>query len=186
GGCGGPDRRRVPRRVPRCGAVEADHARRGARRPRRLSPLISVHPMTTTTNTVASDLLERGRARLARAEAHLAQVRDAKAPFTDANVLRPYNEIGIEVSSTASECSLMAEVHPDPEVRAAADTIVQELSAFTTRLGQERPLYDALSALDPAGLARVPARVVDLARRDMRRAGVALADADKERVRTVR
>ena len=142
--------------------------------------------MTTTTNAVASDLLERGRARLARAEAELGRIRGTKAPFTEANVLRPYNEIGIELSSTASECSLMSEVHPDPEVRAAADTIVQELSAFTTRLGQERPLYDALGALDPKRLAPVPARVVDLARRDMRRAGVALADADKDRVRTVR
>jgi len=142
--------------------------------------------MTTTTNAVASDLLERGRAALARAEAELARIGDTKAPFTEANVLRPYNEIGMEVANAFSECGLMAEVHPDPDVRAAADTIVQELSAFTTRLGQERPLYDALGALDPKGLAPVPARVVDLARRDMRRAGVALADADKDRVRTVR
>jgi thimet oligopeptidase len=142
--------------------------------------------MTTTTNAVASDLLERNRARLARAESHLATVRDAKPPFTEANVLRPYNEIGIEVSSTASECSLMSEVHPDPEVRAAADTIVQELSAFTTRLGQERPVYDALGALDAKRLDPIAARVVELARRDMRRAGVALADADKDRVRAVR
>ena len=142
--------------------------------------------MTTTTNAVASDLLERGRARRARAEAHLGSIREARAPFTEANVLRPYNEIGIEVSSAASECGLMSEVHPDPEVRAAADTIVQEVSAFTTRLGQERPLYDALGELDPKGLAPVAARVVELARRDMRRAGVALAAVDQERVRTVR
>src|SRR5438094_5052150 len=108
--------------------------------------------MTTTTNAVASDLLERNRARLARAEAQLVRIRDVKAPFTEANALRPYNEIGIEVAGVASECSLMAEVHPDPEVRTAADGVIQELSAFTTRLGQDRPLYEALGGLDAAAL----------------------------------
>jgi thimet oligopeptidase len=140
----------------------------------------------TTTTTAAADLLERNRARLARAEAQLASVGDAKLPFTEANVLRPFNEIGIEVAGAASECGLMAEVHPDPEVRAAADTIIQELSAFTTRLGQDRPLYDALSGLDPAGLDPVARRVVELARRDMRRTGIELGPADQTRVRTVR
>jgi len=51
--------------------------------------------VTTTTNAVAADLLERNRARLARAEAQLARVRDTARPFTEANVLRPFNEIGI-------------------------------------------------------------------------------------------
>lgn len=142
--------------------------------------------MTTATNAVAAELLERNRARLARAEAQLSRVGDATAPFTEANVLRPFNEIGIEVSSAASECSLMAEVHPDAEVRTAADTIIQELSAFTTRLGQHRPLYDALGALDLEALDRVPRRVVELARRDMRRAGIELSAADQETVRAVR
>jgi thimet oligopeptidase len=142
--------------------------------------------LTTSTNAVAADLLERNRARLARAEEQLSRVREARPPFTDANVLRPFNEIGIEVSSAASECGLMAEVHPDPEVRAAADTIVQELSAFSTRLGQDRPLSRALGGLDATGLDPVARRVVELARRDMRRTGVELGDEDQEKVRTVR
>jgi len=142
--------------------------------------------MTTTTNAVASDLLERNRARLASAEAELARVQQAAQPFSESNVLRPFNEIGMEVSSAASECGLMAEVHPDPEVRAAGDTIIQELSAFTTRLGQDRPLYDALGALDPTALDPTARRVVELARRDMHRAGVELGPADQEQVRTVR
>jgi len=142
--------------------------------------------MTTTTNAVASELLERNRARLARAEGHLERIRETQGPFTVASALRPYNEIGIEVSSAASECGLMAEVHPDPEVRAAADTIIQELSAFTTRLGQDRPLYEALGGVDPAAVETVARRVIELARRDMRRTGIELGAADQEKVRTVR
>jgi len=142
--------------------------------------------MTTTTNAAAAELLERNRARLARAQDQLARVGAATVPFTEANVLRPFNEIGIELAGAASECGLMAEVHPDPEVRAAADTVIQELSAFSTRLGQDRPLYEALGGLEPAGLEPVARRVVELARRDMRRTGIELAPAEQERVRTVR
>jgi thimet oligopeptidase len=142
--------------------------------------------MTTTTNAAAADLLERNRARLALAEAHLSRVHAAKPPFTEASALRPFNEIGIELYSAGSECGLMAEVHPDPEVRAAADTIIQELSAFSTRLGQDRPLYEALGGLDPAGVDPIARRVIELARRDMRRAGIELNGPDQERVRTAR
>src|SRR5258708_23833625 len=133
--------------------------------------------MTTTTNAVASDLLQRNRARLARAEARLSTVRDAKAPFTETNVLRPFNDIGIQLASAGAECSLLAEVHPDAEVREAADTIVQELSAFGTRLGQDRPLYEALGGLDAAALDPIARRVVELARRGMPRTRLELADA---------
>ena len=142
--------------------------------------------MTTSTNTVASELLERNRGRIARAESELRRIHGAAPPFTGSNVLRPYNEIGIEVSGAASECGLMAEVHPDPEVRAAGDTVIQEVSAFTTRLGQDRPLYDALRRLDQAALDPIARRVVELAQRDMRRAGVELGPTDQETVRTVR
>jgi thimet oligopeptidase len=142
--------------------------------------------MTPTTTAVASDLLERHRAGLARAEALLARIRDTTPPRTEANVLRPFNEIGIEVSGVASECGLMAEVHPDPEVRAAADTIIQELSAFATRLGQDRPLYEALGGLDATTIQPIARRVIELARRDMRRTGIELGPADQETVRTVR
>ena len=141
---------------------------------------------TTTTNAAAADLLERNRARLARAAAQLSRVRDGTPPFTEANVLRPFNEIGVEVSSAASECGLIAEVHPDAEVRAAADTLIQELSAFSTRLNQDRPLYEALGGLDGARLDPIAGRVVELARRDMRRSGIELGDAEQEQVRTVR
>ncbi len=142
--------------------------------------------MTTTTNAAASELLERNRVRLARAEAELSRIGDAMAPFTETNVLRPFNEIGIELAGAGSECGLMAEVHPDPEVRAAADTIVQELSAFATRVGQDRPLYEALGGVGGAALDAVARRVVELARRDMRRSGIELGTADQERVRAVR
>ena len=58
--------------------------------------------MTTTADRVAGDLLDRARARLERAEAARVAIGLVRAPFTRANVLGPYNEIGIEVASAAS------------------------------------------------------------------------------------
>ena len=142
--------------------------------------------MTTSLGTTAAELTGRNRARLRRAEAQLAGVRDVQPPFTTTNVLRPFNEIGIELSGAASECGLLSEVHPDPEVRAAADTIVRELSAFSTLVGQDQPLYQALGGIDLAALDPIARRVVDLARRDMRRSGIEQSAADQERIRMVR
>lgn len=142
--------------------------------------------MTTSTNAVATDLLERNRARLARAAEHLAAIGRTQPPFTEANVLRAFNDIGIELAGAGSECGLLAEVHPDAQVREAADTVIQELSAFGTRLGQDRPLYEALGGVEPADIDAVARRVIELARRDMRRTGIELSAAEQEKVRTVR
>src|SRR5207249_11200808 len=46
--------------------------------------------------------------------------------------------------------------------------------------------YDALGRIDQVALDPIARRVVELARRDMRRAGVELGPADQETVRTVR
>ncbi|HEX9494283.1 MAG TPA: M3 family metallopeptidase, partial [Candidatus Limnocylindria bacterium] len=51
---------------------------------------------------------------------------------------------------------------------------------------QDRPLYEALGGLDAAALDPIARRVVELARRDMRRTGIELSDADQETVRRVR
>ena len=142
--------------------------------------------VTTTANAASLELLERDRARLARAATGLERVHAAAPPFTEANVLRPFNDIGIELAQARAECGLLAEVHPDAEVREAADTIVRELSELTTRLGQDRPLYEALGGVPLEALEPAARRVVELARRDMRRAGIELSEADQERVRTVR
>ena len=142
--------------------------------------------MAISTDPDARDLLERNRARLARAEGSRAAIANAGGSLTATTVLRPFNEIGIELATAASECGLMAEVHPSAEVRAVAETVIQELSAFSTRLGQDPALYAALGAIDGSHLDPVARRVIELARRDMRRTGIELGAGEQERVRTVR
>ena len=140
----------------------------------------------TTDSAVATELSERNRARLATARALLARIQKTAAPFSAANVLVPFNDLAAVLAEAGAEASLFGEVHPDAAVRTAADEIVRELSELRTILGQDRPLYDALEALDPAGLDPLARRVVELSRRDMRRSGIELDAAAQARVRAVR
>lgn len=140
----------------------------------------------TTGSATAAALTERNRARLAAAKELLDGIHRATAPFTEDTVLRPYNDLSAALAEAGAEAGLLGEVHPEAAVREAADGIVRELSELRTVLGQDRPLYDALGALDPTALDPLARRVVELARRDMRRSGIELDKEAQARVRAVR
>ncbi|HEY8655687.1 MAG TPA: M3 family metallopeptidase [Candidatus Limnocylindria bacterium] len=140
----------------------------------------------TTGSATAAELTERNRARLATAKELLDQIHATAAPYTAANVLVPYNDLAAALAEAGAEASLLGEVHPEVAVREAADGIIRELSDFRTLLGQDRPLYEALGALDPDGLDPLERRVVELTRRDMRRSGTLLDAATRSRVQAVR
>ena len=141
---------------------------------------------TTTPSTTATELTERNRARLEQARGQLRRIEDAGPSGGKAAVLGALNDLGLELATAGAECGLFSEVHPDAETRAAAEEIVREVSKFATELGQHRGLYDALGALDDAGLDDLERRLVFLQRRDMKRSGVELGDAERERVRELR
>jgi len=114
----------------------------------------------TSASATATELTERNRARLATAKELLARIHRTAAPFTEANVLVAFNDLAAALAEAGSEAGLLGEVHPDAAVRDAADGIVRELSELRTILGQDRPLHDALGALDPAALDPLARRVV--------------------------
>jgi len=143
-------------------------------------------PVALTTGSAATELTERNRARLGTATELLSQIHRTVAPYTETNLLRPYNDLSTALAEAGAEAGLLGEVHPDPSVREAADGIVRELSELRTRIGQDRPLYDAISALDRSSLDPLAVRVVELTLRDMRRSGTLLDEDTQERVRAVR
>ena len=140
----------------------------------------------TTGSATAAELIDRNRARLATAAELLDQIHRTSAPYTEANVLHPYNDLSAILAEAGAETGLLGEVHPDASVREAADGIVRELSELRTRIGQDRPLYDAIGALDRAALDPLADRVVELTLRDMRRSGTLLDGDTQRRVRAVR
>lgn len=132
----------------------------------------------------------RSARRIASAEEKLAEIESAEPPYGRSNVLDPLDVLLVELSNVTTECELLSEVHPDSAVRESAEGYIRQASEFRTRLMQHRPLYDALGAFEaPLGkstLDGLSRRVVSLIRRDMKRVGVELDDAERERVVALR
>jgi thimet oligopeptidase len=122
---------------------------------------------------------------LQRAGRLLTQIERAQ-PATVENVLQPLNDLLLEIANLSFEGRILAEVHPLKTVREAAEAQVLAADHFRTNLELSRPLYEVLGSLDVETLAPLPARFVELMRRDMRRAGVALKDRQQARVRQLR
>src|SRR5919109_3545427 len=104
--------------------------------------------MTTTVPNAVDDLVTRNRGRLDRAAALQRQLESAKPPYTTQTILEPLNDLMVELANVSSESSLLSEVHPELGVREAAERAAQDAAKFATNLGQSRPIYDALGAID--------------------------------------
>ena len=90
------------------------------------------------------------------------------------------------IDGSRGTASLYSSVHPDESVRAAAEVLEQELSAFESGLGLDRDLYERMAQVEEDeldGTAR--RRLLAHALRDYRRSGVDRDEATRERVRAL-
>jgi len=128
----------------------------------------------------------RSRTRLARAESLLRQLESTSAPLTRDSVITPLNDFQVELHNLMGECGIYIAMHPDPEVQRLAEKLQREANELGQRQLQSRAAYDALGAVEPSSLDPVERRFVDVARVDMRRAGVELGPAERDRARELR
>jgi thimet oligopeptidase len=125
---------------------------------------------------------------VAESDARLSRIADIDAELIGSRELttRERLERWNETEYLFGEISglwVVAEAHPDPVVRTAAEERVQAAeSTAAARLLDER-LWAVFADLDADGLDPLAARVLDFLRRDFRRGGVALDAAGRERVR---
>ena len=126
----------------------------------------------------------RGGDAIARAR-QVVDVLKSAPPARTLDALHQWNDAQIELSNAGALGALLAEVHPDGEVRAQAETVVQEVQKLTTDLGLDTDLYAALSGLDSAGLDPQASRLLERTLRDFRRAGVDRDATTRERLRAL-
>jgi thimet oligopeptidase len=122
------------------------------------------------------ELAQRCTGDLEAARAKVALARDAKER-TVAAVVEPYNDAELLLRDVSALAELFREVHPDADMRAAADECTKQVEKVTQDLLLDRGLYDALAAVPTTGLDAAGKRFVEHALRDFRRAGV---DKDEE------
>jgi len=117
-------------------------------------------------------LLADTRAALATARSELERLLSAPGARGEENTLGPYQRLQLALSNAGHRAGLLSEVHPAKPIRDAAETSVQEISAYATELSLHRGLYDALAAVPLEGLAPETRRFLEHTLRDFRRAGV--------------
>jgi thimet oligopeptidase len=122
--------------------------------------------------TTPETLLADTRAALATARSELETLLAVKGPRTEADTLGPYQRLQLALSNAGHRAGLLSEVHPDKPLREAAESVVQEVSAYATELSLHRGLYDALASVAMEGLASDTRRFLEHTLRDFRRAGV--------------
>lgn len=105
---------------------------------------------------------------------------------TPENTLVPLNDLGMLIGSTWNPVSLLRSVHPDPALRAAAETGEKEIASFWTSLWLNRDLYEAVSECSREGLDATGLRLVSHVLRDFHRSGVDQDEATRNRVRELR
>src|SRR4029453_19072894 len=104
------------------------------------------------TETPPETLLADTRTALATARSELETLLGVKGRRTEADTLAPYQRLQLVLSKAGHRAGLLSEVHPDKPLREAAETAVQEISAYATELSLHRGLYDGLAAVKMEGL----------------------------------
>ena len=119
----------------------------------------------------------------ARAEAERAKAARGRST---AEVLRAFDAAFGILADAAARASLARNVHPDPAMRDAAESVERDVDALSTELSLDRGLYDALAAVDASGEDAATRYLVEKSLRDFRRAGVDRDEATRVKVRALR
>jgi len=129
--------------------------------------------------------LNECRGHLATAKGELQKLLDVKDKRTIENTLDTFNELLRHTSNAAAMAGLFQSVSPDAKVRDGARTCETEVAQFTSALLLDRRVYDALSAVDVKAADANTKRFSMLILRDYKRAGVALDDAKRARIKAI-
>jgi len=107
-------------------------------------------------------------------------------PTTTVDALRAWNDIHAHLSDTVARGELFSEVHPDAEVRDAAEKASLAGQQLATELGLDTQLYAIFAGLSPDGLDAEASRLLGKVLRDFRRSGVAADEPTRARIKEIR
>ncbi|GBF90216.1 cytosolic oligopeptidase A-like protein [Raphidocelis subcapitata] len=129
------------------------------------------------------------RAVLAELNSALDKLEAGSGRPTYDGVLHPLERMTDKLERTWGVVTHLRSVRDTGDLRKAVTEVQPEVVAFELRLGQSRPLYEALQAIKDgegwAKLTRTQQRVVDLQLRDLVLGGVALSPKDRARFNAI-
>ncbi|HET7350631.1 MAG TPA: M3 family metallopeptidase [Marmoricola sp.] len=104
----------------------------------------------------------------------------------DTAILQLWNDVQLALSDVLALTSVMTQVHPDPAVVDAAESLEIEARELATDLHLDAAVFDRLRSLDAAELDAAASRVLQLTLGDFRRAGVDGDPEERDRLRALR
>lgn len=106
-----------------------------------------------------------------------------QTPYAAQELLSDINAMDITLDGTLSLTSLYSNVHPNAEVRTAAQNCQQKFVALLGEISLSRPLFNHLEKIETAGLSDIDKRYVEKMLRDFRRSGVDKDEATRTRIK---
>lgn len=103
--------------------------------------------------------------------------------LADSGLLDQINQMDIVIDAQMNKAGLYSSVHPNKEVRTAAESCEQHFVELVSEIGLSRPLYDLVSKVDVSKLAGDDKRYVEHMIRDYRRSGVDKDDATRDKIK---
>jgi thimet oligopeptidase len=149
-----------------------------------VSTATGIAPLSLPDDDWAGWLAERVDTALATAQEVLAGLKDGTARAS-AEVFARWNDADVALSNAAAITGVLAEVHPDEEVRALADDRARAVDRVRTDRGLDRALYEVVAATTADGLDPDQARFRERVLRDFRRSGVDRDDDTRDRLRAI-
>jgi thimet oligopeptidase len=121
--------------------------------------------------------------RLAGARRSFETMLAVKGRRTTANTLRPWDDAQNQAWDASGLADLAVNVYPDSAVRQEGLRAVERVSKFRNEVSTDPRAARAFTEVDTSRLSPIERRLVALAVRDFRRAGVLLPDAERAQVR---
>ena len=154
------------------------------------NPLLQSHRLPPFSSISAQHVLPAVKTLVEQNESALEQQLSSLGNVTWQSLVEPIEERDDRLAQAWSPVSHLNSVMNNDELRAAYDEAQQVLTAYETRVGQNKPLYHAYEQLQASEafshLSRAQQKVIKNAVRDFRLSGVALEGADKTRFGEIR
>ena len=146
-----------------------------------------LHDYTSITPQDVTDVVDRA---IATGDQLIADIVAHEGPRTWADTMASFDTLGDTMVRANGIGPFMARVHPDKEVRDAAQEAEEKLQKWQSDLVFRRDLYEAIEGYatteEAAGLNGEDARLLEFTRRDFRRAGHGLTNEQRDEVQRLR
>jgi len=130
-----------------------------------------------------TELLSSGRASIEICREAVLRIVEANNARDTETLFHEWNTIQIHLGNAGSLASLFSHVHPDRDIREAAESIEQEVQVFATALSLDRAVFDVFAAVDQEILLSDEKRLVEKTLRDFRRSGVDKEEKTREKIK---